>query len=55
MLRGDGYNDLEMLQFVEIGVAMGNAVDGLETVADYVTDAVDRDGIYKAMKHLGLI
>lgn len=52
---GDGYNDLEMLQFVETGVAMGNAVDELKTIADYVTDSVDRDGIYKAMKYLELI
>ena len=52
---GDGYNDLEMLQFVENGVAMGNAVDDLKAVADYVTDSVDQDGIYKAMKELGLI
>ena len=52
---GDGDNDLEMLQFVENGVAMGNAVDDLKAVADYVTDSVDQDGIYKAMKELGLI
>ena len=52
---GDGYNDLEMLGFVDTGVAMGNAVEELKAVADYVTDAVDRDGIFKAMKFLELI
>ena len=52
---GDGYNDLEMLQFVDIGVAMGNAVESLKVVADYVTDLVTEDGIYRAMKHLDLI
>ena len=52
---GDGYNDLEMLQFVKCGVAMGNAVDELKKVADYVTEAVDHNGLLLAMKHLSLI
>lgn len=52
---GDGYNDLEMLEFAEIGVAMGNAVEELKQVADYVTEPVDEDGIYRAMKFLHVI
>jgi Cof subfamily protein (haloacid dehalogenase superfamily) len=52
---GDGYNDVEMLSFVETGVAMGNAVEELKQVADYVTDSVEQDGIFNAMKFLGLI
>ena len=52
---GDGYNDLEMLEFAGVGVAMGNAVEELKKVADYVTEPVDQDGIYLAMKRLNLI
>ncbi|MFC0270804.1 Cof-type HAD-IIB family hydrolase [Metabacillus herbersteinensis] len=52
---GDGLNDLEMIEFVGTGVAMGNAVPSLKEVADYVTKAVDMDGISHGLKHLGLI
>ena len=33
---GDGNNDIEMLQTVGLGVAMGNASETLKTVADDV-------------------
>ena len=52
---GDGENDIEMLRFAGIGVAMGNAVDGAKAAADYVTADIDDDGIEKALKHFGLI
>ncbi len=52
---GDGGNDVTMLQHCGVGVAMGNAVDSLKAVADYVTDEVDQDGVYKALQHLGVI
>ena len=52
---GDGENDLEMLRFAGIGVAMGNAEDAVKAAADYVTDTVDEDGVAKALKHFGLI
>lgn len=52
---GDGYNDVEMLKHSGIGVAMGNACDEAKAVADYVTDSVSCDGIYKACRHFGLI
>jgi len=34
---GDGHNDLEMIQYAGIGVAMKNARDELKVVADYVS------------------
>jgi hydroxymethylpyrimidine pyrophosphatase-like HAD family hydrolase len=34
---------------------MGNACDELKSVADYVTESVDEDGIEKALQHFGLI
>jgi Cof subfamily protein (haloacid dehalogenase superfamily) len=52
---GDGENDVEMLQFAGIGVALGNACDQAKQAADYVTADIDDDGIAKALKHLGLI
>lgn len=42
---GDGHNDLEMLQHVAVGVAMGNAVPELKAVADEITADVDEDGL----------
>jgi Cof subfamily protein (haloacid dehalogenase superfamily) len=55
MAFGDGGNDIGMLRHAGIGIAMGNAKDDVKAVADYVTDTVDEDGIYKAMKHFGII
>ena len=52
---GDNENDVEMLSFAGIGVAMGNARPEAIAVADYVTDDVDNDGWAKAIKHFGLI
>jgi hypothetical protein len=55
MAFGDGENDIDMLQFAGIGVAMGNANDTVKAAADYVTDSVDENGIENALKHFGLI
>ena len=52
---GDSQNDLHILKAAEVGIAMGNADPVLKAAADYVTDAVDRDGIYNACVHFGLI
>lgn len=47
---GDGYNDLSMISFAGLGVAMGNAVDGVKNVADYVTLSNDEDGVAKVVE-----
>ncbi len=52
---GDSLNDMEMLQFVNLGVAMGNALPALKEIADDVTDAVEEDGIYNSFKKHGFI
>ena len=52
---GDGGNDSTMIREAGIGVAMGNAIDELKEMADYVTTSVDDDGILNALKHFGLI
>ncbi|MFJ7970590.1 Cof-type HAD-IIB family hydrolase [Psychrobacillus sp. NPDC096389] len=52
---GDGFNDIEMLQYVGTGVAMGNAVEELKKCATIVTDHVSENGLVNAMKKLQLI
>lgn len=55
MAFGDGANDIEMLDFVGTGVAMGNAADIVKQHADYVTDDADSDGILHALQRLSII
>lgn len=55
MAFGDGMNDIEMMQAVGFGVAMGNAVDELKAIADYVCPSIDEDGIWRALVDLGVI
>ena len=55
MAFGDGGNDIQMLEHVHLGVAMGNAVDSAKQAADYVTDPVDDDGISNALYRLGVL
>ena len=52
---GDAENDLEMISYAGIGVAMGNGEEAVKAVADYVTADIDDDGIEKALKHFKLI
>jgi Cof subfamily protein (haloacid dehalogenase superfamily) len=52
---GDGLNDLEMLQTVGTGIAMGNAVNELKQHAAFITKDVDQDGIWHGLKNLQLI
>ena len=52
---GDGDNDLEMLSYAGIGVAMGNATPAVKAAADYVTTDIDDNGIENALRHFHLI
>ncbi len=52
---GDGENDMEMLRFAGIGVAMENADPEVKEIADYVTDSVGEGGITHALQHFKLI
>ncbi|MCH4004840.1 Cof-type HAD-IIB family hydrolase [Lactobacillus crispatus] len=47
---GDGENDLPMLTEVGHAVAMGNALDNVKQLAEFVTKANDQDGIVYALK-----
>ena len=55
MAFGDGGNDIDMLKYAGIGVAMGNAGDNVKEIADYITTSVDDDGITNALKHFNVI
>ncbi|MGZ9586786.1 Cof-type HAD-IIB family hydrolase [Paenibacillus marinisediminis] len=52
---GDGLNDIEMLQCVGLGIAMGQAKDEVKRAAKHVTRSVDDDGIEAALLDLGFI
>ena len=52
---GDSYNDIEMLQLVGTGVAMGNAPEPVKSIADDVCGPVSEDGIYQYCVRQGLI
>lgn len=47
---GDGVNDIEMLELVGCGIAMGNAPDRVKRIADDVSDSLSHDGLAKAFK-----
>ena len=52
---GDDRNDLEMVAEVGIGVAMGNGIQAVKAVADYIApDCLDL-GVVKALQHFGLL
>ena len=55
MAFGDEENDIDMLTYAGIGVAMGNAGEAVRAAADYVTDHIDKDGIAKALQYFGLL
>ena len=52
MAIGDNANDVGMLQWAGIGVAMGNASKEVLAVADHVTDHHDADGAANAIQKL---
>lgn len=42
---GDGFNDLSMIKFAGLGVAMENAQPKVKEVADFITTSNDDDGV----------
>jgi Cof subfamily protein (haloacid dehalogenase superfamily) len=51
---GDSYNDLTMIEFAGLGVAMGNAPDDIKEKANYVTDTNMNDGVAKVVEEFVL-
>jgi hydroxymethylpyrimidine pyrophosphatase-like HAD family hydrolase len=52
---GDSANDLDMIHYAGIGIAVGNACDELKAVADWVSAPCGEGGVVRALEHLGLI
>lgn len=55
MAFGDGGNDIPLLRRAGIGVAMGNALPHVQSAADYVTAAIDEDGVAVALRHFDVV
>lgn len=47
---GDGFNDLSMIKYAAVGVAMENAVDAVKESADYITASNNDDGIAEVVE-----
>ena len=54
MAIGDGYNDLDMVEYAGVGVVMGNARPEVRARADWVTAANDADGVAEAVERFVL-
>jgi len=52
---GDSRNDLLMLQNVAHPIVMGNGMEEVKELAEFVTDDLEFDGVEKALQHYGLI
>jgi len=50
MAIGDSFNDLEMIQYAGIGVAMGNARAEIQEQADIITASNEEDGVAEAIE-----
>lgn len=49
---GDGFNDLSMIKFAGMGVAMENAQQVVKDAADFITKSNDEDGVAFAIEQL---
>jgi hypothetical protein len=47
---GDSYNDITMIEFAGLGVAMGNAPDAIKEIANHVTDTNNNDGVAQVVE-----
>lgn len=47
---GDGYNDLSMIKFAGMGIAMANAQEPVKQAADYITLSNEEDGVAAAVE-----
>lgn len=51
MACGDGFNDLTMIKYAGLGVAMANAREEVKACADYITAGNDEDGVALAIEN----
>lgn len=52
---GDSNNDLAMLEYAGISVAMGNSNDAVKESVDFVTKSVEEEGVAYALEYLGFV
>lgn len=52
---GDASIDIPMIKFCKVGICVGSGSDDTKAVADYVSRAVDDDGVYDAFQYCDLI
>ncbi|HEM6083357.1 TPA: HAD family phosphatase [Streptococcus suis] len=50
MAMGDANNDLEMIEFAGLGIAMGNANEQVKAIAQDITDTNENNGVAKAIE-----
>lgn len=55
MAFGDAQNDIDMIEYAGIGIAMGNGEECLKQIADYVTSDVDEHGVLNALHRYNLL
>ncbi|UXN36365.1 Cof-type HAD-IIB family hydrolase [Avibacterium paragallinarum] len=49
---GDNFNDLDMLEYVGLGIAMGNSPEEIKRIAKQITVSNDKDGIAFSLNKL---
>ena len=49
---GDQTNDLPMIEYAGLGVAMGNAVEAVKAAADHITATNSEDGVAQLILNL---
>ena len=49
---GDAANDIEMLEYAGLAIAMGNASEEVKVISDIVTDTNENNGVIKAIDNL---
>ena len=49
---GDAANDIEMLEYAGLAIAMGNASEEVKSISDIVTDTNENNGVIKAIDKL---
>ena len=50
MCLGDHENDRDMIEYAGLGVAMGNAIDSIKEIANFVTTTNNKDGVAVAVE-----
>jgi Cof subfamily protein (haloacid dehalogenase superfamily) len=54
MAFGDSYNDLEMIEYAGMGIAMDNSHEEIKKKADYIADTNNNDGVAKVIEEFVL-